>query len=188
MLHEVSQWLYRTVRLWMLLLALLVFAYFVAMVLPAEAVRSQSVIGSLPSPDTSLLYSAGDLYSMAREYGAEGRAYYVRARYTFDVVWPLAYAAFLVTSLTVVYGRLYVPRVFYLINVLPLAAADFDFLENIAAGWFMHRYPLDSPVLAAVAPVATLSKWLLIALSFLALIVGVIMLAIPGFRRSAREG
>jgi hypothetical protein len=170
----------------MLLVATAVFAYFILVVLPGEAARSAELIGDLPSPDTSLIYSASDLYRMAQEYGAEGRAYYVRARYTFDVAWPLAYAAFLVTSLTVVYGRLLLPDYVYLVNLLPLAAADFDFLENLTAGVFMYRYPQASPLLAAIAPVATLFKWLLIALSFLALLAGVIMLTRPRFRRVGR--
>lgn len=185
MLCEVSRALYRRVRIWMLIVSTLVFAIFLMGVLPNEAARSSAVIGELPSPDTSLVYSAADLYGMAEAYGPEGRAYYVRSRYTFDVVWPLAYAAFLVTALTVVYRRLELPSIAYLVNLLPLMAADFDFLENLCAGVFMYRYPRATPFLAAVAPVATLSKWLLIGLSFAALVAGIAMLFATGLRKQS---
>lgn len=184
MLQSASQWLYCRVRLWMLILSALMFVFFMASVLPAEAARSREVIGSASSPDTSLVYTAGDLYRMAEQYGTAGRAYYVRARFAFDLLWPLVYGAFLTSALTAVYGRLKLPPILYMVNLLPLAAVDLDFLENLTAGLFMHRYPLASPFLAAVAPAATLSKWLFIGLSFGFLVAGLIMLASPPLRKS----
>ena len=43
------------------------------------------------------MYSTSDLYEMAQSYGADGRGLYVKARFTFDLVWPLVYTLFLVT-------------------------------------------------------------------------------------------
>jgi len=47
--------------------------------------------GTDVSPDTSVFYSAGELYGMAESYGEEGRAYYIYSRFTFDLIWPAAY-------------------------------------------------------------------------------------------------
>ena len=55
------------------------------------------------------------------------------------------------------------------LNLLPLAALAFDFLENAATSIVMARYPLKTPLLAQLAGVLTSVKWLLVGLSFTAL-------------------
>jgi len=81
-----------------LLLALCIFSLFLFLVLPGEAQRSQHYFGGSPTPDTSFVYSDDDLYQMARDFGQQGRAYYIRSRFTFDVFWPMAYGFFPVGS------------------------------------------------------------------------------------------
>jgi len=48
------------------------------------------------------------------------------------------------------------------LNLVPVAAVGFDFLENTATSLVMARYPADCPLAAALAPGLTLVKWILV--------------------------
>ena len=100
-MSRLSRWLYRVSKGWVALAAIVLFFVFT----PADPARNRprglrrlQAIG--PSPDQSFFYSTGDLYRMADAFGAAGRAAYVRARWTFDVVWPLVYTFFLATAIS----------------------------------------------------------------------------------------
>ena len=170
-------------RLW--LATALVFAAFLVAVLPAVARTTLEITGTSASPDSAYLYTAQDLYRWAGAYGEEGRAHYVRSRFTFDVVWPLAYGLFLQVSLllasraTVVVARL--PFVFVL---TPTLAVLFDFLENASAALVMARYPATTPVVAHAAPVFTFVKWNVLGLAFALAGLGGLAWLVPGLRRA----
>ncbi|MFN2219203.1 MAG: hypothetical protein ACK2UA_11400, partial [Anaerolineae bacterium] len=85
--HGVSDWLRRASTGWVALSALVVFFLFAALVLPGQSATAEQVAGDAGSPDTSFYYSAKELYQMAQAYRAEGRSAYIRARFTFDLVW-----------------------------------------------------------------------------------------------------
>ena len=156
------------------LACLVLFLIFSALILPDQAARAEVYSGEIGSPDTSLYYTASDLYRIAEAYGPAGRSAYIRARITFDLIWPLVYLAFLVTAISWLlkhtnlswerWGRL---------NLLPVAGTIFDYLENISASIVMGRYPQTTPVIDHLAGVFTLFKWIFIVASFsLLLIIG----------------
>ena len=172
MLKRLSDFLYRRSSRPVTLLAILIFALFVAFVLPAQAERAAAVAGPAGSPDMSYFYSSADLYRMAEAYGPGGRSAYVRARFTFDLIFPLTYLFFLGTSLSWVLLRA-VPHAesrWRWLNLFPLFGALFDYLENIAASLVMLRYPLHTPVADVLAPVFTLIKWFFVNGSFVILL------------------
>jgi hypothetical protein len=108
---------------------------------------------------------------MAEAYGPAGRQAYIKARFTFDLVWPWVYLAFLATSLGWLCARLFDPSSRWRnVVMLPLLGLIFDYLENIAAAVVMARFPELSPLPAAAAPIFTLLKWSAIGLSFVALL------------------
>lgn len=109
---------------------------------------------------------------MAEGYGAEGRSYYIKSRYTFDLAWPVVYLFFLVSSITAVFRYFLPDSSWRLVNVLPFVGVIFDFLENTTASIVMYRYPLPSPVIAELAPIFTFLKWSFIGASIIALFVG----------------
>jgi hypothetical protein len=163
-------------------LSLVLFVGFLGLVLPAEAERTLEATGTEQTPDTSYVYTPGDLEWLAGQYGEEGRAHYVRSRFTFDVVWPLVYGFFLQSSLVLasrrsVLGRLPVPLL-----LLPSAAVVFDLLENTAASIVMARYPDTTSIAAHAAPVFTFVKWNLVYASFALVAIG----AVDGLVRGAR--
>ena len=174
MWKRISDWLHQFASGWVTLSALAVFLLFSVLVLPGQSAASETDTGNAGSPDTSFYYSADDLYHMAEMYGEQGRAAYVRARYTFDVIWPLVYTVFLSTAISWVYGRAFAPASrWQRANLAPVLGALFDYLENLATSVVMVRYPNRTPVVDTLAPVFTLVKWVFVGGSFVLLFAGV---------------
>ena len=181
--RQISDWLRRVSTGWVALSALLIFLLFSALVLPQQATKAEQETGGSESPDTSFFYSSSDLYRMAESYGEQGREAYIRARFTFDLVWPLVYTLFLATSISWVFGRAFgSDSRWQRANLAPLLGALFDYLENLAASLVMLRYPEQTAVVDALAPVFTALKWLLLGASFLLLFGGVVVAAWRRFR------
>lgn len=149
---------------------------FTALVLPRQSAEAEANSGGAASPDTSFYYTAQDLHRMAEAYGEEGRRAYVRARFTFDLFWPLVYTAFLGTAISWVCGKAFAPgSLWQRANLVPVLAALFDYLENVSTSAVMVRYPEPTPLVAALAPVFTLVKWVLVGGSFLLLLIGLVV-------------
>ena len=164
--------------------ALAVFVAFTGTVLPAQAARARAIFGSAGSPDTSFLYTAADLYRMAEAYGDAGRAAYIHARFTFDVIWPLVYTLFLVTAISWLFRKaLPAESRWQRLNLLPFLGMGFDFLENVGASLVMARYPAQTPVVDSLTPVFTLVKWVGVNGSFAVVVAGVVIVAWQRVRR-----
>ncbi len=163
-----SQWLYRVSSGWVVLAAIAVFVVFSATVLPMAASDAEQYANGAPSPDTSFWYSADDLRESAEAFGPEGRQAYVQARYTFDLVWPLVYGAFLATTLSWLLARaVAVGSPWRRLNLLPVVVVVLDYAENVCTAVTIGRYPAETAVLPFLAPFFTASKWVLITASFL---------------------
>lgn len=153
-------------------ICLVIFVVFGVLVLPDQAAKAEVYSREIGSPDTSLYYTAGDLYRFAEAYGQNGRSAYIWARFSFDLVFPLVYGAFLVTALSWFIKRVDLDRKTWgWVNLLPVAGVVFDFLENVTAAVVLARYPQITPVLDHLAGALTLLKWGFIAASFLILII-----------------
>ena len=187
MCTRVSEWLHEVSSTWVTLAALVVLLLFVALVLPREAARSELETGGAGVPDLSFTYSADDLYRMAEAYGAQGRRAYVRARFTFDLVWPLVYAAFLTTALSWLYGRAFAAGSRWrMANLVPWLGALLDYLENVSTSLVIGRYPLRTSVVAHMAPLFTTAKWVSVGGSGALLVVGVVAYVLHLRQRGAR--
>jgi hypothetical protein len=160
------------------LIALAVFVLFTALVLPGQSAQAEAFSGGAGSPDTSFFYAPADLYRMAEMYGAAGRAAYIRARFTFDLIWPLIYLAGLTTAVSWLNSRAFAPASrWQLTNLIPLVGCLFDYLENVSAALVIGRYPARTPVVDILAPAFTALKWSFLAVSFILLLAaGVLIL------------
>ena len=171
-----SGWLHRISNGWVALAGIVVFILFTALVLPGQFAREDTEIGEVGSPDLSFYYSADDLYRMAEAYGEQGRAEYIRVRFTFDLIWPLVYTFFLATAISCVYARAFSEgSKWQLANLAPVVGMLFDYLENIATSLVMWRYPTQTPVIDWLAGVFTFVKWVLVSGSFILLLVGAVI-------------
>ncbi|MBA3468954.1 MAG: hypothetical protein H0T53_04855 [Herpetosiphonaceae bacterium] len=176
MIKNLADWLERRSTGWLVLLTLAIFAGFIALVLPQQAALAQRYTRGVGSPDSSFWYSSADLYHFAEAYGAAGRQAYVRARFTFDVAWPLVYTAFLASAISWLYQRAFpAGSPWRYASLAPLLGLGFDFLENSAAALVMARYPQPTPVVAQLAPVFTLIKWVFVNGSFALLLIGMLV-------------
>ena len=184
---RISDWLRGVSTGWVALAALLIFVLFSALVLPQQATKAEQETGSADSPDTSFFYSASDLYQMAETYGEQGRQAYVRARFTFDLIWPLVYTLFLTTAISWVFGRAFAPSSrWQRANLAPPLGALFDYLENLSTSLVMLRYPAQTPVVDVLASVFTALKWGFIGASFVLLFGGIVVAAWRWTRQRAR--
>jgi hypothetical protein len=173
---ETSEWLHQISNTWVALSGLAIFLLFSALVLPGQSARAEAYTTGVGSPDTSFLYSRADLYDTAEAYGEAGRKAYVRSRFTFDVIFPLVYTLVLGTAISWVYSRAFPPHSRWrLANLAPLAGAFLDYLENVATSVVMLRYPNQTAVVDALAPVFTLVKWIFVGGSFALLLAGAVV-------------
>jgi hypothetical protein len=183
MVKKFSDWMNHISSDWVALVSLVVFILFVALVLPTQASKGKSKDAG--TPDLSFYYSADDLYQMAESYGEEGRAEYVKARFTFDVIWPLVYTTFLCVVISWVSRRSFQESsLWQRMNLSPVAAAVLDFLENISTSIVMARYPVETPIIDSVASLFTMAKWVLVSFSFLFLLASAIVAV---WRRSGNQ-
>ncbi|MFW6377838.1 MAG: hypothetical protein ACOCZY_00400 [Bacillota bacterium] len=153
------------------MLALIIFIIFLSVILPWESERSGKRLGFEKSPDSSFIYSQTELYEMAEAYGEEGRSYYIRSRFSFDIIWPLAYFFFLWSGMALILKN-FPSRMVRSLLLLPFLGILFDFLENLGASLVMYRYPVESFLIDQLTPGFTLFKWTFIYLSFIVLLLG----------------
>jgi len=180
-MRSLSNWISRLSTGRVALAALLAFLLFMIFVLPGQAGQAEAVSAGVGSPDTTFFYSTADLYAMAEAYGASGRADYIRARFTFDLIFPLVYGIFLLTSVSWLATRAFEETSSSrLLNLVPGFGMLFDFLENGAASLVMARYPLETAVVDVLAPVFSVLKWFFLGVAFL-------LLFILGFYRLFRR-
>jgi hypothetical protein len=166
------------------LAALLLFAIFIGYVLPDQAAKAQIYSGGAGSPDSSFFYSSSDLYQMAETYGAEGRAAYVHARFTFDMIWPLVYLFFLCAAISWSLGRaLPAGSPWRFLNLFPALGWLFDMCENLSTSAVMLAFPKET-LFASLAPIFTLIKWFFVNGSFLILIPAFLTVLWAGRRKS----
>jgi hypothetical protein len=171
---------------WLALLALVIFVLFVALVLPAQAARADENSAGATTPDLSIYYSARDLYRWAEAYGPLGRQAYVRARLTFDVIWPLVYTFFLVTATSWLYRRAFAAgSAWQSANLVPLMGMLFDFLENFSTSMVMLRFPEPTQILDSLAGVFTMVKWALMSASLILLVVGFAIVCLEWIKNRA---
>lgn len=183
---KISEWLHRISTGRVTLLCLVIFLLFTALVLPGQSAQAEETSGGTGSPDTTFFYTTADLYRMAESYGEIGRAAYIHARFTFDLVFPLVYTAFLATAISWFFRRGFPPgSCWQLANLAPLLGAIFDYLENISATLVMGRYPALTPVVDSLAPLFSVIKWIFVIGSFALLLIGLAAFVVKRIKERA---
>jgi hypothetical protein len=159
-------------------ISVVIFALFLTFVLPQVSNKSYEITQTTESPDGSFFYTPEKLYDVAEAYGEAGRSYYIKERFSFDLIWPLVYWFFLITSITILYRSVTNGKWLFL-SLLPSFGVIFDYLENFATSLIMFFYPRSFSLFAWCAPFFTSIKWSLIYVSFLVIIIGCLLQVIP---------
>jgi hypothetical protein len=174
-MRKLSNWFYKVSTGWVALFGLVVFLLFTAFVLPAQAEEADAINLDVGSPDTSFFYSAEQLYEIAEAYGLEGRLAYIRARFTFDLIWPLVYTFFLTTAISWTFKSVFSgENPLMLANLAPFWGMIFDFAENVSTSLVVYIYPARLDIVALIAPFFTAIKWVLVGGSFVFLLIGIL--------------
>ena len=178
MCRRLSDWICKVSTGRVTVAALVVFLLFTALVLPRQSAQADMGAEGVGSPDLSLYYTPDQLYRIAEAYGSEGRSAYIRARFTFDLAWPVVYTLFLGTAISWLVGRAFPAGSWWQrANLVPILGTLFDYLENLSTSAVMWRYPARTPVVDTLAPVFTLVKWIFVGGSFVLLFVGLTVVA-----------
>ena len=173
MWRKISEWLHKISTGWLVIIGLVINLIFAGFVLPAQAAQAEVVSQGAGTPDLSFYYSVDDLYEMAETYGEEGRQAYIRARFTFDLLWPIVYTLFLATSLSWLFRCGFSPGSGWrMANLVPILGMIFDYLENSSTSLVMLRYPARTPLVDFLAPLFTAIKWVFVGGSFVLLLIG----------------
>lgn len=153
----------------------LIFILTILFVLPGQSSRIDEQTGDNSTPDLSFYYTVDELYGWAESYGEHGRESYIRTRFTFDLIWPLIYSFFLISSIGGLLSRSKVKEsIFGKLVLLPILSLGFDYLENISTSLVMWRYPLRTPLVDFAATVFTPLKWIVLGICFVVLFYGLI--------------
>ena len=152
--------------------ALVLFIVFTVTVLPSQSENAREKSGE-SSPDMSFFFTVDELYEIAESYGEAGRDAYVKARFTFDLVWPVVYTLFLASSISWLFSRSFNnDSVLQRANLVPVIGMSLDYLENISASIVMLRYPTRTPLIDTLAVVFTPLKWAFVGGSFIVVMIG----------------
>lgn len=187
-LKNISSKLFKISNGWVTLAGLIIFVLFSVLILPAQSSQAEKVGGEIGSPDMSFFYSSQNLFDMAEVYGEQGRTDYIRARLTFDLIWPLVYGFFLITAISWLIKHANFSNTYFgLLNLVPVFGVLFDYFENITTSWVMFRFPQPALLPAMLAPFLTATKWILVGSSFGILILGVIIVTWDAIRSRKKD-
>lgn len=157
------------------LVASIVFIIFMAAVLPRVAAYSKEAIGVSESPDMSFGNNEMDLYELAEAYGESGRRIYIILRWTFDLIWPLVYGAFLFFWIAKLSELNRLKGIVSKVYLIPVIGMVLDYLENMGASLVMGLYPKQIPAAVLLVPYITLLKWGTLGVAFIVLFILLIL-------------
>lgn len=176
-----------------LLLGILAAYMLVLSVVPDLVGRAMGYTGSLRLFALSNVphYTPVQAYAWLAEYGSQGRRAYAVTLAIFDSVFPLLYASFLAVGLRLVGARLGLPPwLRRLAGRVPFAATAANWLADAGILTMLLSYPHQPALVATLASVLTLIKFLVLAISAIALLGGgsylLARLAVAGLRAVAQ--
>jgi hypothetical protein len=172
MLSRLSDFLTRFSSGRTLLLSFLFFLIFPLFALPW--LGRQVDLYSEPGEAYELLFvsTPEELYSSFEGYGEQGRKIYALGTGTIDMAFPVASALFQGILITMLVQRVFPSKPGWRrLNLLPSGAALLDVTENLGLLVLLLVYPGRLTALAVVTAVITVSKWTMVGLSFLTIVV-----------------
>jgi hypothetical protein len=170
---------------WLFAASIVLFALFMALVLPRQSAGTAEGTPEGASFDTSLFYTPVQAFDRAAAHTPEARFAYIAARWSFDLAFPLVYGLFALAGWAFGLARLGPwlaahPR----LALIALLGPVFDFSENIAATVIMASVPARPLGWGIAASIATPVKWLFVVLG----IGGAVVLPIAAGIRALRRG
>ncbi len=184
MLNQISEMLKRYARGWLVLVFFAGEVLFNAIVMPAQQAKLEAASGGTGPIDLQLFYTPQKVYSMVAAYGNAGRASYRVTELTADIVYPIVYTLFFALLITWLFQRGFAANSrMQKMNAVPLGGWLFDLLENLCIITMLSIHPAEPAILAWVATLFTLAKWLFAGATIILILIGLGMALRNGFKR-----
>jgi hypothetical protein len=150
---------------WLFAASIVIFALFMALVLPGQSAKVAQGTPEGASFDTSLFHTPAQALDRAAAHTPEARFAYIAARWSFDLAFPLVYGLFALAGWAFGIARLG-PRLSARprLALVALLGPAFDFVENIAATVLMASVPARPLGWGIAASIATPLKWVFVVL------------------------
>lgn len=131
-------------------------------------------------PDLMFGFSIEQAYAFLSHLGADGRKAYLTTQMWVDSVYPLIYGF----MLALIIGKIHanapgLTKKLNYLNLVPIAAACADYLENAGIIVMLLAYPAKISFAAQLASVFGMIKWTLIVISFGIIILSLLALILP---------
>lgn len=185
MLLRLSNRLDRLAKVWVVLALLLGVILLSQLAVQPFSEQLAQMSGGSGLIDLKLSYTPEAVFGLIDTYGDEGRAAYRYFTATSDLVFPVAYGLFLslLVSWLLKRGTRDGSRM-RMLNLVPLGAWVFDWLENGFIVTMLTSYPDRSNGIAFLAAFSTAAKWAFSAATIIVLAIAVV-LALRAKRNSA---
>lgn len=158
-------------------------AVFALVIVPRLQATLETLSGGAGPIDLLLTYTPEQVYALLTSFGDEGRQAYRQFAMTSDLLYPVVYGLFFCLLISWLFRRGLVPgSPWHRLNVLPMGAWVFDWLENIHIVALLSQYPDTLPTVARMASLCTSVKWGFGAVSTAVVLAGVVLAARNGFK------
>ena len=184
MFKNLSDRFYQWAKGWLILVLLVLDAFFSGFLLPLIQGMMQGGQGDIQPLDLMLFATPEKVFGMIEKYGEYGRPFYRNVEFTVDIIYPIVYLFFFGLLISWLFQRGFAssnPIRKY--NIMPLGAWFFDLLENITIVTLLSIYPAQPTALAWILTLLTTVKWLFAGASILLILIGLVMAIKNGFKK-----
>jgi len=141
---------------------------------PFGVAQLMAITGGVGILDMEVLYTPDQAYAFLTAMGDAGRAFELTHIIPIDLFVPFFYALFLSTLITwLLHTWLPVESGWHRLNVVPVAGAVFDYLENLGIIAMLLAWPARLPEIAQFTMASTLLKFSFSAAAFLIVAVAI---------------
>jgi len=183
-LTTLSDGLHRLSKIWTLLAATALYAFFLTSVMPQQAQESATYTDAWGAPDRQFFYTPDQLYTHIPNWPEAGRQDYIQFRLGWDIGWALAYTLWLVSATSLALrGAFPAGHSQRLLNLPALLPGLLDLCENVAGIVLVANADTRLDALAWLGSTLTASKWVTLVLAHGILIYALIAAATAALRR-----
>ena len=149
---------------------------FGMVIVPTIGSKLEARSGGSGPIDLLFSYTPEKAYSMIASYGDEGRTLYRTFAMTGDIIYPVVYSILFSLLISWLFQRGFASNSkMQMLNVIPLGAWLFDWLENINIVMMLSLYPSPATTVAKLASICTTIKWSFGAVGVLLVLIGFVM-------------
>lgn len=148
------------IKLWQVLLSLVLFILALLFLLPIM----DTAAGSIITPDADFWYNHIRLAEIKNLYTQTNISAYIKTRIAYDILWPLIYGIFMISTLGFMTKSTYKSKLLTTLYLMPILAVLFDLLENTMCSLYFSN--IAPSITVFIAPISSAIKWILIFIVF----------------------